>query len=91
MRPVRLISSRQFAQLARPSVFLPVAAEAPVSQHIRAFSVLNRPPPQYEGHVPLTLIEKGAMTLGSAIGAFIDPRRAGKHSGSVQLHLRTSP
>ncbi|KAL1901526.1 Ubiquinone biosynthesis protein [Sporothrix stenoceras] len=76
MRSVRLISSRKLAQLARPSIFLPAGAEASVAQHIRAFSVLNRPPPQYDGHVPLTLIEKGAMTLGSAIGAFIDPRRA---------------
>lgn len=76
MRPVRIISSRQLAQLSRPGAFLP--AEVSVHQHIRAFSVLNRPPPNYEGHVPLTLIEKGAMTLGSAIGAFIDPRRAGE-------------
>lgn len=46
-------------------------------RRIRAFSVLNRPPPNYDGHVPLTFVEKGALTLGSAFGAFLDPRRAG--------------
>ncbi|KJR86919.1 ubiquinone biosynthesis protein coq4 [Sporothrix schenckii 1099-18] len=74
MRPIRLPSSRQLAQLTRPGTFVPV--EALVHPHIRAFSVLNRPPPQYDGHVPLTLMEKGALTLGSAIGAFLDPKRA---------------
>jgi hypothetical protein len=43
----------------------------------RAFSVLNRPPPSYDGHVPLTRIEKGALAVGSALGAIVNPRRAG--------------
>lgn len=42
----------------------------------RAFSVLNRPPPNYDGHVPLTRTERLALVLGSGIGSFLDPRRA---------------
>ncbi|KAJ5124731.1 Coenzyme Q biosynthesis Coq4 [Penicillium bovifimosum] len=43
---------------------------------LRPFSVLNRPPPSYPGHVPLTTIERGALAVGSAIGSLINPRRA---------------
>ncbi|KAJ5510768.1 Coenzyme Q biosynthesis Coq4 [Penicillium expansum] len=43
---------------------------------LRPFSVLNRPPPNYPGHVPLTTIERGALAIGSAIGSLINPRRA---------------
>ncbi|KAJ5937377.1 hypothetical protein N7454_004677 [Penicillium verhagenii] len=43
---------------------------------LRPFSVLNRPPPNYPGHVPLTTIERGALALGSAIGSLINPYRA---------------
>jgi ubiquinone biosynthesis protein COQ4 len=39
--------------------------------------VLNRPPPSYDGHVPLTRIERGALAVGSALGAIVNPRRAG--------------
>lgn len=43
----------------------------------KAFSVLNRPRPNYDGHVPLTRTEKAFLGIGSAFGAFLDPRRAG--------------
>jgi hypothetical protein len=43
----------------------------------RAFSVLSRPPPSYDGHIPLTRIERGALALGPAPGAVANPRRAG--------------
>ncbi|EDN03704.1 ubiquinone biosynthesis protein COQ4 [Histoplasma capsulatum] len=42
----------------------------------RGFSVLNRPSPNYPGHVPLTTLERGALAVGSAIGSLINPRRA---------------
>ncbi|EEH50009.1 ubiquinone biosynthesis protein COQ4, mitochondrial [Paracoccidioides brasiliensis Pb18] len=42
----------------------------------REFSVLNRPPPNYPGHIPLTTIERGALAVGSAIGSLLNPRRA---------------
>ncbi|KAK5001462.1 Ubiquinone biosynthesis protein, partial [Cryomyces antarcticus] len=41
----------------------------------RAFSVFNRPPPNYEGHVPLTTVERGALAVGSAVMSLINPRR----------------
>lgn len=42
----------------------------------RSFSVLNRPPPNYEGHVPLTSIERFGLAIGSAVASLINPRRA---------------
>ncbi len=41
----------------------------------RTFSVLNRPQPNYPGHVPLNFIERGALAIGSAFGSLIDPYR----------------
>ncbi|KAI0509159.1 coenzyme Q biosynthesis protein Coq4-domain-containing protein [Xylaria bambusicola] len=41
----------------------------------RPFSVLNRPPPNYPGHVPLTGIERAALAIGSGVLSFLDPRR----------------
>lgn len=41
----------------------------------RTFSVLNRPQPNYPGHVPLNFIERGALAVGSAFGSLIDPYR----------------
>ena len=45
----------------------------PTSQ--RSFSILNRPPPNYPGHVPLTRAERVGLAVGSAITALIDPYR----------------
>ncbi|KAI9733380.1 MAG: Ubiquinone biosynthesis protein [Cirrosporium novae-zelandiae] len=42
---------------------------------VRQFSVLNRPPPNYEGHVPLTPIERVGLAIGSSLAALINPRR----------------
>ncbi|RJE23210.1 hypothetical protein PHISCL_04463 [Aspergillus sclerotialis] len=43
---------------------------------LRSFSVLNRPSPNYPGHVPLTFAERGALAVGSAVGSLLNPRRA---------------
>lgn len=56
---------------------LAVSPNLSAASTLRPFSVLNRPPPNYPGHVPLTTIERGALALGSAIGSLINPRRAG--------------
>lgn len=45
---------------------------------LRPFSVLNRPPSNYPGHVPLTIVERGALAVGSALGSLVNPRRGGK-------------
>lgn len=42
----------------------------------RSFSVLNRPRPNYPGHVPLTTTERLGLAIGSAIASLINPRRA---------------
>ncbi|KAL2853908.1 coenzyme Q biosynthesis protein Coq4-domain-containing protein [Aspergillus pseudoustus] len=44
--------------------------------HSRRFSGFNRPPPNYSHHVPLGFFEKGFLTVGSAVGALLNPRRA---------------
>ncbi|KAF2109748.1 coenzyme Q biosynthesis protein Coq4-domain-containing protein [Lophiotrema nucula] len=41
----------------------------------RCFSVLNRPPPNYEGHIPLTRVERLGLAAGSGLLSFLDPRR----------------
>ncbi|KIW89995.1 ubiquinone biosynthesis protein COQ4, mitochondrial [Cladophialophora bantiana CBS 173.52] len=41
----------------------------------RPFSVLNRPPPNYPGHVPLTGVERVGLAIGSAVTSLIDPYR----------------
>ncbi|EEY15918.1 COQ4 [Verticillium alfalfae VaMs.102] len=41
----------------------------------RPFSVLNRPPPNYPGHVPLTTIERASLAIGSGLMSLVDPRR----------------
>ncbi len=43
----------------------------------RHFSVLNRPPPNYPGHIPLTRIEKAGLAVGSAVMSLMDPHRGG--------------
>lgn len=57
----------------------------------RPFSVLNRPPPNYPGHVPLTRLERAGLALGSGVMSFIDPRRGGEPPDTLRvLHLRNS-
>ena len=56
----------------------------PYHQQSAPFSVLDRPPPKYNGHVPLTNTERGVLAFGSALTALLDPRRHGSfHSSSL--------
>ncbi|EXJ92625.1 hypothetical protein A1O3_01177 [Capronia epimyces CBS 606.96] len=41
----------------------------------RSFSILNRPPPNYPGHVPLTRVERLGLAVGSAITSLTNPYR----------------
>ncbi|KFA69807.1 hypothetical protein S40285_02419 [Stachybotrys chlorohalonatus IBT 40285] len=41
----------------------------------RPFSALNRPPPNYPGHIPLTRIERAALAVGSGVSSLINPYR----------------
>jgi hypothetical protein len=51
----------------------------------QSFSVLKRPPPNYEGHIPLTTIEQGAMAVSAALGSLWNPYRGGPETGN---HIR---
>ncbi|KAF2709685.1 ubiquinone biosynthesis protein coq4, mitochondrial [Pleomassaria siparia CBS 279.74] len=69
------------APLKRPATAAFCASNHLVSRSLllpasyRCFSVLNRPPPNYEGHIPLTRIERFGLAAGSGLLSFIDPRR----------------
>ncbi|GAB7345909.1 hypothetical protein MBLNU457_4145t1 [Dothideomycetes sp. NU457] len=47
----------------------------PVAARLQAFSVFNRPPPNYPGHVPLFAIERVGLAIGSAIASMVDHHR----------------
>ena len=70
----------------RQSLGLPSCIRAGAFNYARALSVLNRPPPNYDGHVPLNIFEKGALTVGSALLSLANPRRGGtSHRWSERL------
>ena len=58
-----------------------VACSISISQ--RPFSVLNRPPPNYSGHVPLTKVERAGLAVGSAVMSLINPYRAGIYTHCI--------
>ncbi|KAH9895554.1 Coq4-domain-containing protein [Xylariomycetidae sp. FL2044] len=78
-------SSATSRQLFSPGLVSKIAtAAAPISTTVhtnnhgrqkRPFSVLNRPPPNYPGHVPLTGIERAALAVGSGVTSLLDPYR----------------
>ncbi|KAK3695921.1 Ubiquinone biosynthesis protein [Vermiconidia calcicola] len=47
----------------------------PSPLRVRTFSVLSRPPPNYPGHIPLTIPERLSLAAGSAIGSLFNPYR----------------
>jgi ubiquinone biosynthesis protein COQ4 len=60
----------------RPLTTLHTTGHKPrASTHKRNFSVLNRPGPNYPGHVPLTSIERVGLAVGSAVASLINPYR----------------
>ncbi|KAI9779853.1 MAG: Ubiquinone biosynthesis protein [Geoglossum umbratile] len=69
LRPVSCLKCPQPARQLWPRA-------ASLSLGSRRFSVLSRPPPNYEGHVPLTVVERAALAAGSALMSLLNPRRA---------------
>lgn len=69
-----LLIRQQALRCALPRELL---AACTLSLNSRHFSVLNRPPPNYPGHVPLTRIEKAGLAVGSAIMSLMNPYRGG--------------
>lgn len=67
--------------LLRPATSLSTASRVflslPPSSRTAAFSVLNRPPPNYPGHVPLTFLERAGLAVGSALMSMADHYRHG--------------
>lgn len=64
---------------------------ARVASCSRSFSVLNRPPPRYPGHVPLTRIERAALAVGSGLTSYIDPYRGGACSSKTLMLMKHFP
>ncbi|KAL5604371.1 hypothetical protein BROUX41_002343 [Berkeleyomyces rouxiae] len=62
---------RPMLATARRSASPRLVVAPAVSQ--RDFSVLNRPPPNYTGHIPLTRLERAALVVSSGIATFLDP------------------
>lgn len=65
---------------------LPSPCRANVVNTARAFSVLNRPSPNYAGHVPLNGFERVALAAGSAVMSLMNPRRGGRSVRSAQRY-----
>ncbi|KAB2107974.1 Ubiquinone biosynthesis protein [Alternaria gaisen] len=63
------------SQLSYASPNSPLTRASSFVQPSRCFSILNRPPPKYEGHIPLTRVERLGLAIGSGLGSFLDPRR----------------
>jgi len=78
----RNVRACRLPKLASGSIF----QASSFAQSTRCFSVLNRPPPNYEGHIPLTRTERLGLAIGSGLGSFLDPRRGGSHDPEFQCH-----
>lgn len=71
---------------------LPTSLRVTFFNSARPFSVLNRPSPNYEGHIPLNVFEKAALAAGSAVMSLINPRRGGMSNRACpQLQLTDLP
>jgi hypothetical protein len=64
-------------------------SQPPIQAHARCFSILNRPTPSYEGHIPLTIVERLGLAFGSGIGSFVDPRRGGEYMAQLPTTSNT--
>lgn len=82
--PVSLFTITAMTPAALKVLQLPASIRIPAIRSSRTFSVLNRPPPKYEGHVPLTIVERGALAVGSAVMSLFNPRRGGERSRPIE-------
>jgi ubiquinone biosynthesis protein COQ4 len=74
LRPsIRSVSPVNSFAVTHNSLHNPSRSQASI--HGRGFSVLNRPPPNYTGHVPLTSVERVGLAIGSAVASLINPYR----------------
>ncbi|TLD22008.1 hypothetical protein PspLS_07850 [Pyricularia sp. CBS 133598] len=59
----------------RPTLERACLSCASIAHTRRCFSVLDRPAPNYPGHVPLTRVERAGLAVGSGLWSLLDPRR----------------
>ena len=64
---------------------LPPLIRVTTTPSTRSFSVLNRPPPNYQGHVPLNAFERGTLAAASAVLSLMNPRRGGRFTVPILL------
>ncbi|KAL2209262.1 coenzyme Q biosynthesis protein Coq4 [Sarocladium strictum] len=69
------LSAVRPATTARRALLQKGVCAACASSPSRHFSVFNRPPPNYPGHVPLTRVERAGLAVGSGIMSLINPYR----------------
>ncbi|ROV93246.1 hypothetical protein VPNG_09557 [Cytospora leucostoma] len=67
--------SRGSRELCKHTTIPAVAAVSTTTNTRRPFSILNRPPPNYPGHVPLTRIERAGLAIGSGLISLANPYR----------------
>ena len=70
--------------MSRNLFVLPPRLRVAIAHSARPFSVLHRPPPKYEGHVPLNAFERATLAAGSAVISLMNPRRGGMFT--CQIH-----
>ncbi|EWZ83775.1 ubiquinone biosynthesis protein coq-4, mitochondrial [Fusarium oxysporum f. sp. radicis-lycopersici 26381] len=63
-------SARNVSTLIRATSCASCSSSSP-----RSFTSLNRPPPNYPGHVPLTRVERAGLAIGASVMSFFDPYR----------------
>lgn len=75
-----IVSSSLCRSIPRRRFPLELLTVCTVTLSSRTFSVLNRPPPNYNGHVPLTIAERAGLAVGSAIISLFNPHRGGANA-----------
>ena len=68
-KTIQMVVTKSFA--------LPTSLRHVVAPRVKSFSVLHRPSPKYEGHVPLNTFERVTLAAGSAVMSLMNPRRGG--------------
>ena len=59
----------------------------PLRIQTRSFSVLSRPKPNYPGHVPLNIVERCGLAVGSALGSMLNHHRHGIAYRLLELNM----
>lgn len=83
-------TTRTMTSSVNPRAFIRLSSNVvriPASRTYQTSSLLHRSP-AYPGHVSLNTFENAFLTVGSALMAFMDPRRGGKPPQSRLEYFR---